>query len=70
MRPGWSVWRGVASSNCATIQRGEMKQKITQLGYKQPPTDIGPHNNQLNIGGHGGGNIGEEVHPGVIAWRM
>jgi hypothetical protein len=38
-----------------------MKQKITHLGFRRPPTDNGPHNNQLKIGGHGGGDIGEVV---------
>ena len=45
-------------------------EEITHLWFRQPPTYNNPHNNQLKIGGHGGGNIGEEVQPGVIVWRI
>ena len=55
--------RGNAPSNWVTIQ----KRKITHLEFRWPPTDNGPHNNQLKIDWRGGGgNIGEEVRPGVI----
>ena len=35
--------------------------EITHLGFRGPPTDNCPHNNQLKIDGDGGGDIGEEV---------
>ena len=52
-RQRWGAWRGVAPSNRSTIWRREIKQKKTHLGFRRPPTDNGPHNNQLKMVGVG-----------------
>ncbi len=67
---GWSVWGDVLPLFGWWLGQRQKRQNESRQGWRRLPIDEDTHSNQPEIDGPGGGNTGEEVWPGVIAWEM
>jgi hypothetical protein len=64
------MWEDVAPSFGWWLGQQKIIKNESRRGLRRLPINEDTHNNQPEIDGPGGGDTGEEVWLGVIAWEM